>query len=134
MPFVPLHSNALRLGLYIKIEGSWFSHPFPTNSFKIKTAKELKTIQGLTKVKLYFDPDRSDPEWGQSEHVGGICSGTGPGRCRNRSRTLGRILLPGNHFLRGRESSRRSHSTKSRPTPSLPCLPGTFAKSWQSIP
>ena len=67
MPFVPLLSNALRLGLYIKIEGSWFSHPFPTNSFKIKTAQELKTIQGLTKVKLYFDPDRSDPEWGQSE-------------------------------------------------------------------
>lgn len=67
MPFVPLHSNALRPGLYIKIEGSWFSHPFPTNSFKIKTAKELETLQGLTKVKLYFDPDRSDPEWGQSE-------------------------------------------------------------------
>jgi putative nucleotidyltransferase with HDIG domain len=67
MPFVPLHSNALRTGLYIKIEGSWFSHPFPTNSFKIKTAKELETLQGLTKVKLYFDPDRSDPEWGQSE-------------------------------------------------------------------
>ncbi len=67
MPFVPLHSNALRLGLYIKIEGSWFSHPFPTNSFKIKTAEELKTLQGLTKVKLYFDPDRSDPEYGQSE-------------------------------------------------------------------
>jgi putative nucleotidyltransferase with HDIG domain len=53
--------------LYIKIEGSWFSHPFPTNSFKIKTAKELETLQGLTKVKLYFDPDRSEPEWGQSE-------------------------------------------------------------------
>jgi len=71
MPFVPLNlnSNALRLGLYIKIEGSWFSHPFPTNSFKIKTAQELKTIQGLTKVKLFFDPDRSDPEWGQSEQT-----------------------------------------------------------------
>ena len=70
MPFVPLHSNVLRLGLYIKIEGSWFSHPFPTNSFKIKTSKELETLQGLTKVKLYFDPDRSDPEWGQSESTG----------------------------------------------------------------
>lgn len=67
MPFVPLHSSALRLGLFIKIEGSWFSHPFPTNSFKIKTAKELETLQGLTKVKLYFDPDRSDPDWGKSQ-------------------------------------------------------------------
>jgi putative nucleotidyltransferase with HDIG domain len=67
MPFVPLHFNALRLGLFIKIEGSWFSHPFPTNSFKIKTAQELEILQGLSKVKLHFDPDRSDPEWEQSE-------------------------------------------------------------------
>ncbi|GJL67767.1 MAG: HD family phosphohydrolase [Nitrospirales bacterium] len=62
MAFVPLHTNALRLGLYIKIEGSWFSHPFPTNSFKIELTKDLDTIRELTKVKLYFDPDRSDPE------------------------------------------------------------------------
>ena len=40
MPFVPLKPSALQLGLYIKIEGSWFSHPFSTNSFKIKTAVE----------------------------------------------------------------------------------------------
>ncbi|HBP86826.1 MAG: DUF3391 domain-containing protein [Nitrospira sp.] len=62
MPFVPLHANDLRLGLYIKIEGSWFSHPFPINSFKIEAAKDLKTLRELTKIKLYFDPDRSDPE------------------------------------------------------------------------
>ncbi len=62
MPFVPLQPSALRLGLYIKIEGSWFSHPFPTNSFKIKTNKELETLHGLSKVKLFVDPDRSDPE------------------------------------------------------------------------
>ena len=69
MPFVPLHASALRLGLYIKIEGSWFSHPFPTNSFKIESAKDLGTLQGLTKVKLYFDPDRSDPEGVHSDHI-----------------------------------------------------------------
>ncbi len=69
MPFVPLHANALRLGLYIKIEGSWFSHPFPTNSFKIEAAKDLETLRGLTQVKLYFDPDRSDPEGIRSDHT-----------------------------------------------------------------
>ena len=69
MPFVPLHSDALRLGMYIKIEGSWFSHPFPTNSFKITTVKDLETLQGLTKIKLYFDPDRSELKWGQSEPI-----------------------------------------------------------------
>ncbi len=69
MAFVPLHATALRLGLYIKIEGSWFSHPFPTNSFKIESAKDLETLHGLTKVKLYFDPDRSDPEGVHSDHT-----------------------------------------------------------------
>ena len=62
MAFVPINKEVLRLGHYIKIEGSWFSHPFPTNSFKIKTMKELETLRGLTRVKLFFDPDRSDPE------------------------------------------------------------------------
>ncbi|MGD9850711.1 MAG: HD-GYP domain-containing protein [Nitrospirales bacterium] len=60
--FVPIKPEVLQIGLYIKIEGSWFSHPFPTNSFKIKTTKELETLRGLTKVKLFFDPERSDPE------------------------------------------------------------------------
>ncbi|MBA3964358.1 MAG: DUF3391 domain-containing protein [Nitrospirales bacterium] len=69
MAFVPLHTTALRLGLYIKIEGSWFSHPFPTNSFKIELTKDLETIRGLTKVKLYFDPDRSDPEMAHSNYA-----------------------------------------------------------------
>ena len=62
MSFVPLESSALRLGLFIKIEGSWFSHPFPTNSFKIKTSKELETLQNLQKVSLFVDLERSDPE------------------------------------------------------------------------
>jgi len=60
MAFVPIKREVLRIGLYIKIEGSWFSHPFPTNSFKIKTSKELETLRGLTRVQLFFDPDRSD--------------------------------------------------------------------------
>jgi len=62
MAFVPLEPSALRLGLFIKIEGSWFSHPFPTNSFKITAVKDLETLKGLKKVKLFFDIERSDPE------------------------------------------------------------------------
>ncbi len=62
MAFIPLNPSALRLGLFIKIEGSWFSHPFSTNSFKIKTEKDLETLKGLKKVKLFVDIPRSDPE------------------------------------------------------------------------
>jgi HD-GYP domain-containing protein (c-di-GMP phosphodiesterase class II) len=62
MAFVPLEPCALRLGLFIKIEGSWFSHPFPTNSFKVNAAKDLETLRGLKAVKLFVDIERSDPE------------------------------------------------------------------------
>ncbi len=62
MPFVPLKTEALRMGLFVKIEGSWFNHPFPTNSFKISTAKDLDKLKKLTSATLLFDPDRSDPQ------------------------------------------------------------------------
>jgi len=62
MPFVPLEPCALRLGLFIKIEGSWFSHPFPTNSFKIISAKDIETLKGLKKIKLFVNFERSDSE------------------------------------------------------------------------
>ena len=62
MPFLPLENrDDLRIGLYIKIEGSWFSHPFSTNTFKIKFKKDLATLRDLTKVRLLYDPERSDP-------------------------------------------------------------------------
>ena len=62
MAFEEISASDLRIGLYIKIEGSWFSHPFGTNTFKIGSKKELSTLKGLKKVKLLFDPDKSDPE------------------------------------------------------------------------
>ena len=63
MSFILLETHAdLRLGLYIKIKGSWFSHPFPVSTFKIKNSRELDTLRGLKRVKLYYDPTRSDPD------------------------------------------------------------------------
>ena len=62
MSFVPIEPRALRFGLFIKIEASWFNHPFPMNSFKIKTAKDLATLQELPNIKLFVDIERSDPE------------------------------------------------------------------------
>ena len=61
MALLPLQSiEDLRIGLFIKLEGSWFSHPFPTNTFKIKGQKDLTIIKGLKKVKILYDPERSD--------------------------------------------------------------------------
>ncbi len=52
----------LQVGVFVKLEGSWFSHPFPTNTFKIKNVEDLATIQGLKNVTILFDPERSQSE------------------------------------------------------------------------
>ena len=79
MAFKEIIATDLRIGLYIKLEGSWFSHPFPTNTFKITSYKELDTLLGLTKVKILYDPDKSDPEEVKEEDSSNVqASATGP--------------------------------------------------------
>lgn len=51
----------LRIGLFIKIQGSWFSHPFSVSMFKITSKNEIASLRGLKRVKLLYDPARSDP-------------------------------------------------------------------------
>ena len=61
MPFEPLNIEDLRIGHYVKLECSWWKHPFATNMFKVTTRTELRRIKKITKLELFFDPDRSDP-------------------------------------------------------------------------
>ena len=67
MSFIPIKHDELRKGLYVRLNGSWFSHPFPTNTFKIRTSKELSTLKKLTKVEILFDPEKSEPDTGDNE-------------------------------------------------------------------
>lgn len=60
MPFIRVKTEDLRIGLYIKLGGSWFKHPFPTNTFKIKSEREINIIRSLRNVKVYYDPRLSD--------------------------------------------------------------------------
>ena len=69
MAFLPIQHDTLRKGLYVRLNGSWFSHPFSTNTFKICTTKELTTLQKLKKVEILFDPEQSDPERGEEEEL-----------------------------------------------------------------
>ena len=62
MAFQPLRAEDLCVGLYIKLAGSWFKHPFSSSTFKIQTEKELATLQALRNLKILYDPDRSDPQ------------------------------------------------------------------------
>lgn len=67
MAFLSIEHHKLRKGLFVRLNGSWFSHPFPTNTFKISTNKELATLQKLNKVEILFDPEKSDPESADEE-------------------------------------------------------------------
>lgn len=60
MAFRPLKAEDLRVGLYVKLVGSWFKHPFSANTFKIQTEKELATLQALRNFRIQYDPDRSN--------------------------------------------------------------------------
>ncbi len=62
MAFIPLKIGELRIGLYIKLECSWWNHPFAKNKFKVTSKKEITTIKGMRKVTLFYDPELSDPE------------------------------------------------------------------------
>ena len=62
MAFIPLKKAELRIGLYIKLECSWWNHPFAKNKFKVTSKTEIKTINDIRKVTLFYDPDLSDPE------------------------------------------------------------------------
>ncbi len=53
--------DELRVGLYVKLDCSWWSHPFASSRFKIASAEDIETIRKIRKLKLYFDPSLSDP-------------------------------------------------------------------------
>jgi len=48
--------------LYIRLECSWWNHPLARSKFTVISQKEIKTIKGIRKVKLFYDPELSDPE------------------------------------------------------------------------
>lgn len=51
----------LRIGLYVELDVGWMSHPFPTGSFKLTTAQQIQTIQGLNVTRVRWNPAKSDP-------------------------------------------------------------------------
>ncbi len=61
MAYLPATREDLRIGLYIKIAGNWFAHPFPSRTCKITNQKDLETLCALQNLKILFDPALSDP-------------------------------------------------------------------------
>lgn len=49
------------MGLFVKLDCSWWAHPFASNRFKISSTQDIATIRGINRLKLYYDPVLSDP-------------------------------------------------------------------------
>lgn len=51
--------NELQVGMYIHLDLSWMSHPFPRSSFRVESAQQILTIRSLGVSQLRWDPARS---------------------------------------------------------------------------
>jgi Domain of unknown function (DUF3391)/HD domain len=59
--WVAIRADQLRVGQYIKINHSWFDHPFVRRIFQITSEEEVAIIRNGRLTKLYVDHGRSTP-------------------------------------------------------------------------
>jgi putative nucleotidyltransferase with HDIG domain len=57
----PIAVDDLRIGMFVHLDMSWMSHPFPLGSFKITQAEQIATIRSLGVQRLRWSPQQSDP-------------------------------------------------------------------------
>jgi putative nucleotidyltransferase with HDIG domain len=54
--------QALRVGMFVHLDGGWMSHPFPLSNFRISSPAQLATIRSLGLRRVRWSPQQSDPE------------------------------------------------------------------------
>ena len=55
-------TDQLDIGMFVRLELSWFSHSFSKNSFKIVNAQQIKEIQALKIDHIRIIVDKTEPE------------------------------------------------------------------------
>lgn len=70
--------DALSVGMFVHLDLSWMSHPFPLSSFKISSAEQIETIRSLGLKKLRWSPGQSDlvppptGSWSKASEAGAV--------------------------------------------------------------
>jgi len=59
MGLVEIPINQVRLGMFIRLEISWFKHPFLRSSFMLTHPKEVEILLGLGLDSVKYDPKKS---------------------------------------------------------------------------
>lgn len=62
LEFVTIDIAQIQVGLYIALDLKWMEHQFPTNSFKIRTQKQLAELRALGLKTIRYCPARSEAE------------------------------------------------------------------------
>lgn len=52
--------QALRVGMFVHLDGGWMSHPFPLSNFRISSAAQLATIRSLGLRRVRWSPQQGD--------------------------------------------------------------------------
>ena len=60
IPSDTIDVQALRVGMFVHLDGGWMSHPFPLSSFRIASAEQLATIRSLGLQRVRWSPQDSD--------------------------------------------------------------------------
>ena len=50
----------LKIGMFVRLELGWMSHPFPLSSFRIVSQDQITTIQGLGLKQVIWVPEKSE--------------------------------------------------------------------------
>ena len=51
----------LKIGMFVRLELGWMSHPFPLSSFRISSAEQIATLRALGLQQVIWIPEKSDP-------------------------------------------------------------------------
>ncbi len=52
--------QALRVGMFVHLDGGWMSHPFPLSNFRITSPVQLATIRSLGLGRVRWSPQQSE--------------------------------------------------------------------------
>ena len=52
--------DALRVGMFVHLEGGWMSHPFPLSNFRLASDEQVMTIRSLGVKRVRWSPHQSD--------------------------------------------------------------------------
>ncbi|MCK7593353.1 HD-GYP domain-containing protein [Pseudomarimonas salicorniae] len=52
--------DRLRIGVFIHLDLGWTEHPFPFNSFKLRSLEQIQALRDLGLQRVRYSPERSD--------------------------------------------------------------------------